>query len=239
MSVNMTLARARRAAFAAGFILALAATAPALAQAGNPCKSDDPLTEYDESIRRTDCNGDIGYHDWENRRPDENSTGDAGASGSAAGSGQEADYSALPTSFSGWFDSLSASDRRQFAIGLAREAEIGGADMSEQELDALMVLLRGEIDSYFDSQGLSADQRRMAIGEIAKEVGVSVAPKRASPGDEYEFGRDYGDEYDFGDESGAGDFDSLYDGWEPADPTEDFGRPSDGEPNSELDLEGW
>jgi len=237
MTANLTFAKAGRTAIAAGFVLAFGAAAPAFAQAGDPCKSGDPLTEYDESIRRADCNGDIGYHDWENRRPDENSTDDAGASGSG-NSGQGQDYSALPTSFSAWFDSLSASDRRQFAIGLAREAEIGGADMSEQELDALMVLLRGEIDSYFDSQGLSADQRRMAIGEIAKEVGVKIAPKRASPGDDYELGGDYG-EYDFGDEYGAGDFDSLYDGWEPMDPTEDFGRPSDGEPNSELDPQGF
>lgn len=240
MCANLALAKAGRAAFAASFVLAFGAMAAAPAHAQNPCKSEDPA-DLDEAIRRADC-GDADKEGWGTRDFDREMDRIPDGDGSATGSGQEADYSFLPTSFSAWFDSLSQSDKRQFAVGIAREAEIGGADMSAEELDALMVLLRSEIDSYFDSQDLSADQRRKAIAEIAKEVGVGLEPKRASSGAENEdFGDELGAGYDegFRDESGADGLGSGYDGWEPMDPTEGFGRPSDGEPNSELDPQGF
>lgn len=236
MTANRIIVKAPGVAFAASFLLAFSMVASTPAHAGDPCKSEDPA-DFDEAIRRADCGAD--KPGWGTYDFDREMERIPGGNGSAAGGGQTTDYSYLPTNFSAWFDSLSGSERRQFAAGVARAADIGGADMSTRELDAMMILLQSEIDSYFDSAGLDADQRRRAIAEIAKEVGVSIEPKRASSGDGYEdFGGGFDDLNDDEFSGDNGELDSGFDGWEPMDPTEDFGRPLDGEPNSDLDLEG-
>lgn len=222
----------RRAGLAltAGVVLALGAGASAYAQ--NPCKSENPL-DYDEALRRADCGdadkpgwGTYDYDTQSSRLPD----GDA-----AAAPVPSADYSYLPTSFSGWYNGLSAADKRKFNARLLEEAGAGDRQMSEREMDALLTLISSEIDSYFASEGLSADERRRAIAEIAIESGVGLDGKRGEAADEAVFGRDdaYG-EFDNGYET-----DSGYDGWQPLDPTEDFGRPDEESPYSDLDLEGY
>lgn len=237
MTANRIIEKASRVAVTASFALAFGAIAPSLAHAADPCHSEDPL-DFDEANRRVDC-GDADKPGWGTYDFDREMERIPDGNGPAAAGAQTANYSYLPTSFSAWFDSLSTSERRQFAAGVARAADIGGANMSARELDAMMVLLQSEMDSYFDSAGLNADQRRRAIAEIAKEVGVSIEPKRASSGDEYEdFGGGFDDLNDDAFSGVDGELDSGFDGWEPMDPTEDFGRPSGGEVNSDLDLDG-
>lgn len=234
---NRAMENARGAAVIVSLVLAFGAIAPSLARAADPCHSEDPL-DFNEANRRVDC-GDADKPGWGTYDFDREMGRIPDGTGPAAAGARTANYSHLPTSFSAWFDNLSASERRQFAAGVARAADVGGANMSARELDAVMVLLQSEIDSYFDSAGLNADQRRRAIAEIAQEVGVGIEPKRASSGDEYEdFGGGFGDLND-DDFSGVdGELESGFDGWEPLDPTEDFGRPSDGGLNSDLDFEG-
>ena len=206
------------AALAAG-----AATAPALA--ADPCKSEDPL-DFDEANRHADC-GTIadegwGTHDYDRqmqRVPDSQP-------GRTVVRPEPASYSHLPTTFSGWFDSLSPAEKRRFVDRLAQEVGAGARDLSAREVDAMMTLLAGEIDDFFTSEGLSADDRRKALAEIATEVGISTEPKRSYSADDAIFG-------DMGAEPSP---DSGFDGWAPLDPTEDFGDLSGEEPRSDLDY---
>jgi hypothetical protein len=214
---------------------AFAAAAPALAQ--NPCKSEDPL-DFDEANRRADCGGadqpGWGTYDYDNqsaRLPDHGSTGATASS--------TPDYSALPTTFSAWYYGLSAADKAKFAARLTEEAGVGDRRLSQQEIDALLRLVTGELDSYFDSEGLTADQRRRAIAEIAVESGVGLGRdgKRELSPDDAIFGSDrrrFGDA-DYDDYGGYAD-----QGWERVDPTSGFGEPDDGAADSDPDfLDGF
>ncbi len=202
-------------AFAAAFFVVFSAFTPVMAQ--NPCKSEDPL-DADEAFRRADCGesdsegwGTYQYDREMDRIPDEGpSVGETSSS---------ANYNHLPTTFSAWFDSLSPAEKDQLARVLAEETGVRGR--SARELEAITTLVGGEIDAAFNSEGLSARQRRMAIVEIATGAGLDVEPKRGS-GYEYE---------DFG----RGDYGDRYEGWERIDPTEDFGRPESDTPKSDAD----
>lgn len=223
--MNMQRFGMRSAALAIVVGLSLAASTPALAE--DPCKSENPL-DVDEALRRADCGNDVGYHDWENRRGDE-STSNAVGSGDSGGSN---DYSHLPTTFSAWYNGLSAADKAKFNARLVEEANVDGRQLSQREIDALLTLVSSELDSYFASEGLTADQRRRAIAEIAVESGVGLGAdgKRELNPDDAIFGSDrrrFGDadynDYGFGD--GSGD-----EGWErvdPTDPSSGFGYPDD------------
>ncbi|MFQ5785147.1 MAG: hypothetical protein ACE5H8_10035 [Alphaproteobacteria bacterium] len=230
MTANRAFIGTRGAALAAGIALLFVLGAAAPTFADNPCKSEDPL-DFDEANRHADC-GDVDNPGWGTGGLDEETARIPDRRDPGYGDDPASDYRNLPTTFSAWYNGLSPSDKRQFTARLVEEAGVGDRRLSAREIEALLTLVSSEIDSYFNSEGLSADQRRKAIAEIAVDSGVGIDRKRGSSADDAIFGRD----------SNAGDRDSGYNNWERVDPTEDFGdfgRPSGGAPKSDIDLEGF
>lgn len=236
MNCHRISTNAYRAALAATVFASLFAVAPAFA--GNPCKSEDPL-DFDDALRRADCGDAADMRAMERTR--------AGADkqdSTSAGDNQQADYSYLPTTVSAWYDSLSQADQSKFAARLVQEANVGGRNLSRQEINALLTLTFGELDSYFAEQELTADQRRRAIAEIAVESGVGLAgeEKRGLNPDDAIFGADrrrFGDV----DDADYSSYKSYTDqGWkrvDPTDPNGEFGQ-GDADPlSSDPDLDDF
>lgn len=227
----------RAAFFAACAATAIAAATPSYAQ--NPCKSDDPAA-LDDALRLYDCGNNVGYRDWENRHGEESTSDSVGRGDSS----ENRDYSHLPTTFSGWYNSLSIADKAKFNARLVEQANVGGRQLSQREIDALLTLVSSELDSYFASEELTTDQRRRVIAEIAVESGVGLGAdgKRELSPDDAIFGSDrrrFGDA-DYNDYGGYGDSYSEQ-GWErgdPTDPSSEFGYPDNGSTDLDLDSLG-
>jgi len=176
----------------------------------NPCKSEDPAN-FDEELRR-DCGGDKPYmpnHWGSDVNPPNESGGLPQGSGTDSGG-----YSSLAD----WFQNLSAADRTRFMQWAGQQGLQDANTLSEDDFAVLLKLM----DAQLQREGASDADRQKMVRIIADEFGSGAQDSDES------FWAGTGDPFDDSDLQ-AEDF-----GQPPA--TEDFGRPSDGEPASDLDF---